>query len=167
MRNVAGVFDDYRGKIDVVVNLLTTHGYWDKETDRKLFEQARELVKPNGLLVIHTASRDFLVKHFQVRDWSDIPDGRFMLMERRLNLEESRMYVTWNYYSRDGEDLMHLSTVDMDHLVYSLHELKGIITNGGWEFLACYGGFDLQEFTVDTFPMIIVAKNPEYGSFTP
>jgi SAM-dependent methyltransferase len=159
MRDVASVLEDHRGRVDVAVNLLTTHGYWDEATDIRIFEQARRLVKLNGLLIIHTVNRDFLVKHFQARDWGDIQEDRFILMERRLDLETSRMFNTWKYFNRDGEDLQHLRTVELDHLVYSNHELKNVIESGGWRYETCYGGYDLQELTVDSFGMVMVGIN--------
>jgi len=158
MRHVRDLLKNFEGNFDVVVNLLTSHGYWDKATDRKIFRQALELTKPNGILVIHTVNRDFLVRNFQARDWTPIQEGRFMLIERRLDLENSRMYNTYRYYEQRGEDLIHLSTVELDHLVYSFHELKRQVEDSGWEIMSYYGGYDMQPLTMDSFVMILVAK---------
>ena len=83
-----------------------------------------------------------------------------MLLERRLDLEDSRMYNTWMYYEQRGEDLVHLSTVELDHLVYSFHELKGQVEDSGWEAVSRYGGYEMQPLTLDSFVTILVARKP-------
>ena len=158
MRRVGELLEGREGGFDAVINLLQSIGYWDEETDREIFRQVLGLVKPNGVLVIHAANRDFLVRNFQPRDWAPIQMGRVMTMERRLDLESSRMFVTWRYYERRGEDLTHLSTVELDHLVYSIHELKRQVEDGGWEYASCHGGYDLRPLTTDSRNLILVAK---------
>ena len=160
IRDLGGLKEDYGEGFDAVVNLLTSHGYWDRATDRQIFRGALEVAKPGGVLVIHTVNRDYLVRNFREKDWSPIQEGRFMLIERRLDLEESRMYNTWRYYEQRGEDLVHLSTVEVDHLVYSLHELKEQVEAGGWEAVSWYGGYGMQPLTTDSFVTVLVARKP-------
>lgn len=158
MRQVEEVLNQYIGSFDVVLNLLASIGYYYEETDRQVFTQASNLTKTGGIFVIHSANRDFLVKHFQPRDVTSGIDGRVMFVERRLDLEDSRLYNVWKYFDQDGEDLKHLSTVELDHRVYSLHELKKQVEDSGWRYVSCYGGFDMQAFTIDTFNMVLVAE---------
>lgn len=160
IRDLGGLKEDYGEGFGAVVNLLTSHGYWDRATDRQIFRGALELARPGGALVIHTVNRDYLVRNFQARDWSSTQEGRFMLIERRLDLEGSRMYNTWRYYEQRGEDLVHLSTVELDHLVYSLHELKGQVEDSGWEVESWYGGYGMQPLTTDSFATVLVARKP-------
>ena len=159
MRQVETLLGDSRSH-DVVINLFTSMGYWDIETDIEIFTQALNLAKPGGLLIIHTANRDFLVKNFQARDFNMNSEGRFFSAERRLDLETSRAHNVWKYYDMQDEDMKHLSTVVLDQRLYSLHELKKLVEDCGWQYDTCYGGFDLQPFTIDTFDMILVAKKP-------
>ena len=79
-------------------------------------------------------------------------------MERELDLETSRMINQWSYYRKDGEDLRFLNRMEINHRVYSLHELKKQFHDAGWTIVETFGGFDQQPFTVDTFNMIILAK---------
>ena len=157
MRKVWELLRDRGEGFDVAINLLTSHGYWDEETDREIFRQTLDLAKPNGIFIIHTVNRDYLVRNFQARDWSPIQEGRFMTMERRLDLESSRMYVTWKYYEQQGEDLIHEGTAELDHRVYSIHELRKQVGDSGWKPVSCYGDFDMQPLTMDS-GIILVAK---------
>ena len=158
MRQVQELLTQHIGSFDVVLNLFTSMGYWDDETDRRIFTQVLNLTRTGGIFVIHSANRDFLVKNFQARDIEKGIEDRVMLAERKLDLENSRMYNIWKYFDQEGENLMHLSTMEFDHRVYSLHELKKQVEAGGWRYLACYGGFDMQVFAIDTFNMVLVAE---------
>lgn len=158
MRNVEGLLRQYTDCYDVVLNLFTSMGYWDEETDRQIFTQAYNLTKQGGIFIIQTANRDFLVKNFQARDWTSWEGGLVMFAERRLNLENSRMYNVWKYFDQIDDDLKHLSTFEVDHRVYSLHELKRQVEDSGWSYESCYGGLDMEDFSIDTFNMILIAK---------
>jgi len=157
MRKVASELSDY-SEFDAIVNMWTSMGYWDEETDLNILRQSLTLTKPEGLFVMHTANRDALIRRFQVRDFSFGEDGLVVLMERELNLESSRMINFWSYYRQEGEDLRFLNRMEINHRVYSLHELRDQFHSAGWEVLESYGGFDQQPLTTDTFNMIIVAQ---------
>ena len=158
MREVGSKLSEYSDSFNVILNMWTSMGYWDEETDLSILRQALSLSKPGGLFVIHTANRDTLVKRFQSRDFSIGEDGLVVLMERELDLETSRMINQWSYYRKDGEDLRFLNRMEINHRVYSLHELKKQFHDAGWTIIETFGGFDQQPFTVDTFNMIILAK---------
>lgn len=146
------------GGFDAVLSMWTSMGYWDEATDLRILEQCLGLSKPGGVFIMHTASRDGLIKRFQARDFQIIDDDLVMLMERSLDLETSRMVNYWSYYRRDGEDLRFLKRIEINHRVYSLHELRKQFGDAGWTFVEAYGGFELKPFTSDIFSMIIVAR---------
>jgi len=157
MRKVASELSEY-SCFDAIVNMWTSMGYWDEETDLNILKQSLTLTKSGGLFVMHAANRDTLIRRFQARDFSFGDDGLVVLMERELDLETSRMVNFWSYYRREGEDLRFLNRMEINHRVYSLHELRNQFQDAGWKVLESYGGFDQQPLTTDTFNMIIVAQ---------
>jgi SAM-dependent methyltransferase len=159
MRQVEELLKGREGSFDAVVNLFTSMGFWGEETDRRIFRQARRLTKQGGIFIIHTANRDFLVRHFNSRDFTYGKDGRVVIADRRLDLESSRMFNVWRYYDQRGDDLEHLSTFEIDHRVYSLHELKKQVEDSGWSYHSSFGGYSLQPLTTDTFGLIVIGKN--------
>jgi len=159
MRQVEELLKGREGSFDAVVNLFTSMGFWDDETDRQIFRQARGLTKQGGIFIIHTVNRDFLVRHFNARDFTYGEGGRVVIADRRLDLDSSRMFNVWRYYEQRGDDLDHLSTFEIDHRVYSLHELKSQIEDSGWTYHSSFGGYSLQPLTTDTFGLIVIGKN--------
>jgi len=157
MRKVASELSEY-SSFDAIVNMWTSMGYWDEETDLNILKQSLTLTKPRGLFVMHTANRDALIRRFQARDFIFGDNELIVLMERELDLETSRMINFWSYYRKEGEDLRFLNRMEINHRVYSLHELRNQFQDAGWTVIESYGGFDKQPLTTDTFNMIIVAQ---------
>ncbi len=158
MKSVGELLKDKKNSFDAAVNLFTSMGYWDEETDVQIFNQVLDLTKPDGILIIHTVNRDYLIKNFQFRDVTYSEEGRVTILERRLDLENSRLFNTWKYYREKGKNLEHLGTIKLDHRIYSLHELKKLVEKSGWNFQTCYGNYKMQPLTTDTFASIIIAK---------
>ena len=103
-------------------------------------------------------NRDYFVRHFRKSDAYDRLDGLRLTETREINLESSRMHSVFNYYQKKGEDLIHQAGVKLDHRLYSLHEMKAVIEEAGWEYLDVYGGFDKRSFNTDCNRMVILAR---------
>lgn len=158
MRAVAEHLRDHAGSLDAAINLFTSLGYYDRETDLDVLRQLHALTKPGGTLVIDIANRDWILRNFAARDFQYHEDGRVQITERSFDLEDSRMHNTWRFYVGEGEDLKHVETFHVDHILYSLHELKDMIEDAGWTYSACYGEFDLSPFEMYSRRMIIVSR---------
>ncbi len=163
MKKVGELLKDRKNSFDAAVNLFTSMGYWDEETDIQIFKQVIELTKLDGILVIHTVNRDYIIKNFQSRDITYGGKGMVTILERRLNLENSRLFNTWKYYREKDKHLEHLSTIELDHRIYSLHELKKLVLESGWRFQISYGNYQMHPLTTDTFASIIIAKKEDIG----
>jgi hypothetical protein len=70
------------------------------------------------------------------------------------------MHNVWRWYREEDRDLKHLETVELDHRVYSLHELKGLAEDSGWEYVGAYGGFQREPLTMDSFRMVLIGRRP-------
>jgi SAM-dependent methyltransferase len=158
MKSVGELLKDQKNSFDATVNLFTSMGYWDEETDIQIFKQVLDLTKRDGILIIHTVNRDYLIKNFQFRDVTYSEEGMVTILERRLDLENSRLFNTWKYYREEGKNLEHLGTIELNHRIYSLHELKKLVEKSGWSFQTCYGNYKMQPLTTDTFASIIIAR---------
>lgn len=158
MRRIRELLIGYEGAFDVVLNLFTSMGYWNEQTDRKILRQLLNLTAPNGTFIFDMANRDWIVCNFQDRYVTYGQDGRVQTFERKLDLESSRMYNVWRFYRKEGDDLKHLGTFELDHRIYSLHELRRQVEASGWTYQTCYGGYDLEPFTMDSRRILLVAK---------
>lgn len=122
MRRIKEILQDYKGKINAIINLFTSMGYYDEKTNIDIFKQLLLLATPNGILVIDTINRDWIIRHFRARDILDMGDDLVMVEERKLDLENSIMENMWKYYSRKKHDLKFLEGFEVNHRIYSFHE---------------------------------------------
>ncbi len=150
----------YKGRrFDAVINIFTSLGYWDDETDLAILKQFRRVTRRGGYLIIDHANRDYLARNFRPVGYVDF--GDIVRNEARvLNQETSRMEVMWTYYRKQGEDLIHVKTIRFDHRLYNLHEMKKQLTDAGWVLKAYYSGFDKTPYNWDRNRMVLVAENP-------
>lgn len=161
MRRIGKLLKDYEGSFNVVINLYTSFGYYDEETDEDVLTQVLELSASNGILVIETKNRDHLIRYFRHRDIKYVGDDLVLIEERNLNLENSRMESTWKYYRRQRNDLKFLDAFEVNHRVYSLHELKKLVNRSGWTYQTSYGGLNLEPLTINSNRMVLVSKKIE------
>lgn len=148
VRNIKPPLKDY-APFDAIINMFTSHGYYGKEGDLELFRTLHELAAPNALLIVETANRDFLVRHFQQDGLMESPTVQIQ-EHRKFNYETSCMEVTWELFQREGDDLKHRLRLDLDLRAYSLHELRGVLEEAGWGYLT---GLSRRAETTEMVPL--------------
>ncbi len=158
-RRVSGLSDIIKHKFDAIISIATSIGFYGREADMKIFRQMSKSANPGAVLVIETANRDYLVRHFQDHGIAE-RDGIVWYDSRRLNLESSFMENTWKFYRRMRRSLRLIADLPVTHRVYSLHELKETVESAGWTYLESYGSLrKLSPLNTDTFHMTLVARN--------
>ncbi len=145
-------------RYDAVLNLFTSIGYWDDKTDQSILEQFHKVAKKGGLMFLETGNRDRILRNFRTSDVYERLDGMRLTEIRSMDMNTSRMNSTFSYYVKQGEDLMHKASVDLDHRLYSLHELRNIVKKAGWEIEEVYGDFHQSPFKMDSPSIVIVAR---------
>ena len=156
MREISNVLNEYSSCFNAVINMWTSMGYWDEETDIQIMKKCKELVKPEGIFIMHTANRDYLIDNLAPRDYADEAD-MIVLMDHNLDLETSRVVNYWSYYKKNEKSLQFLGKIEINHRVYSLHEIIRQFQTSGWKILAYYGGLDQRKFTIKTHGMVVIA----------
>ncbi len=141
---------------DAVISMFTSLGYYDEETDRLILRRCRDLTRAGGIFVLETGFRDSIARNFQ-------PYGVFrvgsllLLHEREFDLDTSRSRATWTFLEKKGSSYRLRAAVDLDHRLYSLHELISLFKQAGWRYCAAYRDFALREPSLDGNRLVIVA----------
>jgi SAM-dependent methyltransferase len=140
MRRIASTLSREK-PFDGVVNLFTSFGFYDDETNTDILRQCSCLVRRGGFFALEIGNRDWLVRNFKERDFSR-HEGLIVLEERELDAESSRMHSTWTFLVEKGERNFNLERqITIDHRVWSLHELIELFKKTGWDFVKAYPGF--------------------------
>ncbi|HZS58236.1 MAG TPA: class I SAM-dependent methyltransferase [Gemmatimonadaceae bacterium] len=76
----------WTGRFDAVVNLFTSFGFFlNPADDMKVVREFARVLKPDGVLVWHGASRDGVMSGFVAKDWWQSNDGTFIAHERTFD----------------------------------------------------------------------------------
>ncbi len=146
---------------DACVNMFTSHSYYGREGDVKMFSGVAEMSAECATLVVMTINRDFLVRHFMAEGSQTA--GNITIREtRRLDLETSSMMNTWNFFEREAADSPHLS-LELNNRVYSLHEMKALLEDSDWKYRNGFGSrmtgeIELAPLDMDSSRMWVVAQ---------
>ena len=127
-----------------------------------MFSGVAEVSAEGALLVVMTINRDFLVRHF-APEGAQAAEGITIHETRRLDLETSRVFNTWEFSEGTSEEGMPLLSLDFDNRVYSLHEMRELVEQCGWNYRNGYGSQSIDEvrlapLDMDTSRMWIVAQ---------
>ncbi len=145
-------------RFDAAINMFTSLGYYDEETDAAILRQCRRLTRPGGIFVMETSFRDGIVRHFMPSGTARMRDI-LVVEERKLNLETSRMESVWTFFEKTGDGYRFKAEIPTNIRVYCLHELIGLFERAGWSYRKAYGDFALAEPSIDGRRLIFVAEN--------
>jgi len=138
----------WEDEFDAVVNLFTSFGYFDDNTNNDILRQCCSLVRPKGFFALEIMNRDWLVRNFQPRGFTWYK-GLILLEDRKFDVETSRVQATWTFLKQQSEKQFVLEKqVTINTRLWSLHELVETFRKNGWEFQAAYPGFDNQDKSV-------------------
>jgi SAM-dependent methyltransferase len=148
----------FEGRFDAVVNMFSSFGYLESEDeDAKVLSAATRALKPGGGLLMDLLNREWVVTHYEQKDWHGDADGTVYLEQRHFDLESSRNHVTFTVIAPDGQQ----REIGGHHIrLYTLREMRGLLEAAGLQYEQAYGGFDGEDYALDTRRMIVTAKKP-------
>lgn len=124
----------FKYKPQLVVNWWTSIGYKDKKTDIKFFKHLNAVTEAGTILIIETWSREFVINFPIRRFWNDLGNSVVMVSQQVDPLCE---YVEseHSYFRKVNSDLKYLGKFRSKIMLYSVLELKNMLTKTGWRVL--------------------------------
>ncbi len=157
MRDLGAAVPTEERPFDVAMNLWTSLGYYGEETDLSILRGYRELVRDGGLMVLYVVNRDYVVRHFDPQGYEEF--GNLVHIEdRRLDLDASWMRNRWRFFRKNGQDLTGITSLDLEHRIYSVHELRSLFERAGWRVQGAFAGYTMEPATIDAPGVTIVGR---------
>ena len=145
----------YQDEFDLVINLFTAFGYFESQAeDQKVLQAVASALKPGGKLILDTINHAWLMRNFEPRGWTSLPDGMLMLEEREFDLRTGRNNVIWTMLYPDGR--RHVQSHSLR--VYTLFELTAMLAAAGLTLRQVWGGFSGEAYGLDTNRMIALSE---------
>lgn len=122
-------------RFDLAISLYTSLGYFeDPDQDRQVLANVHRSLRPGGVFVLEMMGKEVLAWGFSEKDWTQLPDGSFMLEHRTLSGNWGRMESRW-ILIRDGQVREHR----VDHRLYSGTELESALREAGFATVEIFG----------------------------
>lgn len=145
----------WRGEFDAVINMFTAFGYFESdEEDAKVLTAAAGALKPGGRLLLDTINREWLMRHWEPHGWRESDDGMLALEDRSFDSLRGRNSTRILSIRPDGKRQEHR----IELRLYTLKELADLLAGSGLGVRGAWGGFDGQEYGMDSRRMIVLAE---------
>lgn len=144
----------------VIIIMFNSIGYSTTKEDLMVFKELLRISSKDGaILIIQTENRDWRIKNFErfvISDYDTI-----QVHERwKFNLEDSISEGVFRFYRKENRTLHFLLDLPINLRLYSLHELKCLLNESGWNFVRSYGNMGtLESATTDSAEIITVSRN--------
>ena len=141
------------GRLDSVVSLFSSFGYFGEDGDRRVLSEAARVLRRDGVLVLDLMNpprvRGELVPRSRtVRDGVEIEERRQLADGGRRVVKD----VRWR--PRDGSD----RTWREDVRLYEPDEIGGLLARSGLERTGVHGDFDSAPFSAGSPRQIVLAR---------
>lgn len=143
---------DYKKEFDGVINLWSSFGYYDDETNFEILKNLSEALKRDGILIIDIENRDYLLKNFVYETFKE-SDGVFIL-ERRNYHPLTSIITTHRFFI--GKDLKkeYIRNIRM----YSATEMINLYKSAALKEIQVFGNFAGEKFSINSKRIIIIGK---------
>lgn len=138
------------------LSLFTSLGYYDRETDLNILKQLNNTSCSGGVLVIHMMRRSYgasLSGRKKVRKKGDM----IRVEESVFDEEESKLRARWSFFSEHDENLKKVSRIHFNNRLYSIAELKELVSSSGWNYREAHSTFNLEPVRSESKYVVIVA----------
>jgi len=141
-------------QFDAVVNIFTSFGFFDKESDdMKVTKGVSRALKKGGLFLLDLKNREYLIRNFQRRRWTQKED--FVWLEDSFfDLFTSRWETTRTLLFGNGRKKEYSFSLRM----YTFTEILNLLKKSGFILEAVYGDFDFREYSLDSPRMILISR---------
>jgi SAM-dependent methyltransferase len=141
-------------EFDAVVNIFTSFGFFDKESDDfKVTKGVSQALKKGGLFLLDLKNREYLIRNFQRRRWRQQEDF-IMLEDNFFDLFTSRWELTRTIIFENGRKKENAFSLRM----YTFTEILNLLKKSGFILESVYGDFDFREYSLDSPRMILISR---------
>jgi len=157
MRDLGRSVPQDEGPFDAAMNLWTSLGYYGEGADVGILRGYADLVRPGGILLVYVVNRDGVVRHFDPQGYETFGD-LVHIEDRHLDLDASWMRNGWRFFRKVGQDLEGIVAMQVEHRIYSLHELRSLFERSGWRVEATFGGYEMEPPSLDAPGLLVVGR---------
>ena len=139
----------YNTQFEVVLNLFTSFGYFEKDLDNfKVIQTIKSSLKQNGIGVIDFMNSPQVIENLIAQNSHKIDGVTF-----KLKRSYSDGFITKDIDISDSD-----KTYQFQEKVraYSFQDFEVMLSNAGLHLLECFGNYNLEPFNIKTSKRLIL-----------
>lgn len=141
---------DFGKDFDAVIIMYQSFGYFEDEQEKAVIRKLYTSLKPNGKFIMEILNRDWILRNYSEHE-EQVFNGVKVVQERTFDIFTSRVNTKLTRYEGNNTIIKTLSW-----RLYSAHELKNILDDIGFSFVAGYSNLEKSPLTLDTRLMRLV-----------
>lgn len=142
------------GAFDLVVNLFTSFGYFERvEDERLVLARVLENLREGGTFILDVMGKEVFARVFQATRSALAPDGTLFIWRTDVTSDWTRVKGEW-YAVRGGSSRRFA----VNHWVYSGRELKDMLAQAGFRDVSLFGDLDERPYDLSAVRLIAVAR---------
>lgn len=149
---------DVEGTFDLVLNVWTSFGYYDEETDRAILAALRERVAEDGALVMELANKEGILADFQ-DDGVMRGEDHVSFETREYDPETSRMHTEREQFEPVEDGYEHVGTMAYETRLFDPTTLRRWLLDAGFGSVALYADLTGEELTHESARLVVVAES--------
>lgn len=137
---------------DGIINLWSSFGYFDDETNFKIILNFSNSLKKDGKFILDVENRDYIINHF-IHETFKEKENVFILERRKFNAIKSVVSTHRIFLFKDQRKdyVRHLR-------IYTVTELSNILHNCKFHIDSILGDYDGSKFHQNSQRIIILAR---------
>jgi SAM-dependent methyltransferase len=147
---------DFRrdGEFDLALSMFTSFGYFEsEEEDLRVLSNVYGSLKPGGVFVMETMSKERLARIFLEATCREFEDGTMLVERHSVTGDWSRASNEWMIVRGEAVKRYRFS-----HTVYSGRELRERLEGAGFAEVMLYGNLEGAPYDQDATRLVIVAR---------
>jgi SAM-dependent methyltransferase len=145
----------FDNEFDCVMLLFTAFGYFSDEENLQVLINARNALRPGGLLIFDAPHRDTFLK--RIKPYYVVEkEGNLMIDRMAFDSLQGRSYNR-RIVLRDGIRKDKPFSIRL----YDPNEIQELITRSGLVLEQIYGGWETQEVSPESNQIVVIARKPE------
>lgn len=152
MRDLAPV-----GRFDLVLNMWTSFGYYDEETDRAILAALRDRVADEGALVMELANKEGILANFE-DDGVMRGEDHVSFETREYDPGSSRMHTERELFEPVQDGYEHVGTMEYETRLFAPATLGRWLLDAGFGSVALYADLTGGDLTHESTRLVAVAK---------
>ena len=149
-------FDELTGGVvfDAAYCLGNSFSFFSRPDMLAFLTRIAAVLIPGGRFLAHSEMiAESVLPQYQGRNWQPVGDDILFLVENEYDALDSRIDSRLTYV-RDGE----VQTRTAQHYIYTLAELRHLLTEAGFSTLACYGSLTGEPYALGDEAVWLVAE---------